>query len=160
MSSNQRPKSSISENMSNTFDLKKNLISYLKQWKWFAVSIVIFVGFAFFYLRYAIPEYNAYAKIVLNTEGSSSPGEALKELNNFSESDKKSTDDEIEVLRSRSVISGVIKKLSLNIQYSLQGMVGETQLFQKSPIATNFSVSDSIIENSKLVFKTSTLSLT
>jgi uncharacterized protein involved in exopolysaccharide biosynthesis len=105
MNPNLRQNSSMSENMSNMFDLKKSIINYLKQWKWFAVSIVIFVGLAFIYLRYAIPEYNAYAKIVLNTEGSSSPGEALKELNNFSESDKKSTEDEIEVLRSRSVIS-------------------------------------------------------
>jgi len=64
------------------FNLKDIFIGYVKKWYWFALSLIVFLGIAFIYLRYTIPLYNVSATIAISAEDniSESGFEAFKEL--------------------------------------------------------------------------------
>jgi len=61
-----------SSNVPEEFNLAQFISPYLKQWKWFILSCFVFIGLAYFYLRYATPEYEAVAKIILVDDRNSS----------------------------------------------------------------------------------------
>lgn len=136
------------------FNLKKYITTYTRHWVWFGLSCLVCFTLAFFKLRYTTPEYNAHAKImILNEENSSAPAtDVLKDLSKFSIGDNTKVEDEIEVLKSRSLMESVVKKLELNIQYSIEGRFHNTQFFpnSKAPIKINFIESDSLLYLSRL----------
>lgn len=143
----------ISEVESDGFNLKKAISVYLKQWKWFLISIILCVGLAFIYLRYTTPHYAAYSKIMIldNNEGNSG-ADVFKDLSIFSEKEDAAIDDEIQVITSREFMQNIVKKLKLNIQYFTKGRVYESELYKGSPIAINFIASDSVINNTNFNF--------
>jgi len=96
--------------MNNNIDLKKVILRYLKQWPWFVLCCILFIVLAFFKLRYTVPEYNAYAKIMLVDDGGvSNPAqEILKDLGKLPNNDSKHVEDEIEVLKSRKLMMEVV----------------------------------------------------
>lgn len=146
----------LTNNANTDFDIMKYLKNYLKNWKWFVISCLLCGILAFFYIRYTQPEYNAYAKImILEDDNSNAPASAiLEELNKFSETKAKSIEDEIEVLKSRKLMAGVIDRLSINIELLNQGRIYNTPIYPKTnaPIKVNFIASDSVINNSRLSF--------
>ena len=150
--------------MNNNIDLKKVIFTYLKQWKWFALSCILCICLAFLHLRYTAPEYNAFAKIMLvDDNGVSNPAaEVLKDLGNMSSNDSKKVEDEIEVLKSRKLMKGVVEKLNLNKNIYSQGRIHNTEYFplDKAPIEVKFLESDTLIANSKLNFSINIISET
>lgn len=142
--------------MNNNIDFKKVLITYLKQWKWFVLSCILCGTLAFFKLRYTAPEYNAYAKIMLvDDNGVSNPAEEiLKDLGKMPNTKSKKVEDEIEVLKSRKLMIGVVNRLKLNKIFLTEGRIHKTEHFpfSKAPLKINFLASDSIINNSKFGF--------
>ncbi len=155
-------KPSFDMNNPEKLDLRENLTIYFKNWKWFLLSVSIFIGLAYVYLRYTTPEYAAYAKIILvDDKNASSPASALlKDLQSISEKDNKAVKDEIEVMKSRSLMSNVVKELGINIQFFVKGRIHDTELFPKQPLKINFIASDSIIYDSKFSFYLKILSET
>ncbi|WP_421811697.1 GumC family protein [Flagellimonas sp.] len=135
-------------------DLKGILQSYTKHWKWFALSILVFVSLAILYLRYAIPEYSATAKIqILEESNGGSELNVLEDLNLFS-SGKTKMEDEIELINARENFISIVKNLDLNIRFFLQGNIKDAELYDQKakPFSVNFLANDSIISNSKAVF--------
>ncbi|MCF7560764.1 polysaccharide biosynthesis tyrosine autokinase [Sabulilitoribacter multivorans] len=142
------------------FDLKKTLSTYLKQWKWFALSCLICIGLTYLDLRYTTPQYLAVAKIMLLDDKDNSSMGALKDLSLFSEKEDAMVEDEIEVVKSRSFLRNIIKRLNLNTKYYVKGRVGESELYKNSPIVVNFIESDSIINKTSFQFYVEVLSST
>ena len=142
--------------MNNNIDYKKVIIRYLKEWNWFVLSLIIFIGLAFFKLRYTAPEYNANAKIMLVDDGGmSNPAEELlKDLGKISSSDSKKVEDEIEVLKSRMLMKEVVKRLDLNKKIFAKGRFHNTEYFplKIAPIKIDFLASDTLIYESRLSF--------
>lgn len=141
------------------FNLKKTLGVYLKQWKWFVLSLLICFGLTYLSLRYTTPKYLATAKIMLLDDKDNSAG-ALKDLSIFSEKEDAMVEDEIEVIKSRSFLRNVVKELSLNVRYYVKGRVYESELYKSTPITVNFIESDSIINNTNFNFYIEILSAT
>lgn len=137
-------------------DIKKIILSYLKHWKWFVLSCLIFSTLAFFHLRYETPQFNAYAKIMLmDDDGVSNPADLLlKDLGQLSNSENKKIEDEIEILKSRSLMKGVVKRLDLNRQFFVKGRFHDTQYFpnNNSPVDITFIESDSVVYKSNFSF--------
>ena len=152
----------LSDNTSEdfNFNLKKTLSVYLKQWKWFVLSCIICLGLAYANLRYTTPQYLAVAKIMLLDDKDASSAGALKDLSLFSEKEDAMVEDEIQVIKSRSFLRNIIKRLNLNIKYLVKGRVNEFELYKNSPIVINFIESDSIINNTNFNFHTEILSNT
>ncbi len=140
------------------FNLKRTLSFYLKQWKWFILSLIICLGITYINLRYTTPKYIAKAKIMLLDDKDNSSASALKDLSLFSESEDAMVEDEIQVIKSRSFLRNIIKRLNLNIRYYTKGRVYESELYKNSPIVVNFIEPDSIINNTSFNFYTEILS--
>ena len=102
---------------SKSINLGELINTYAKHWKWFVLSVIITTTLAYVYLRYAIPEYDAKAKIqILEDKNSSSELSVLQDLDIFSGSNAQ-IKDEIDILNARTNHIEVVKRLKLNIQY-------------------------------------------
>lgn len=149
-------KNKTQKNSSEEFDLKKIIFSYLKYWKWFVLGVIVFLVLAFFKLRYSTPIYQAYSKLeLIQSNTVSNPAETiLKDLGQLSGSGETEIEDEIEILKSRTLMTKVVKKLNLNIRHFAKGQFHDTQFFpnDKSPIKLNFIASDSLVHKAKFNF--------
>ncbi len=128
-----------SEDFGQDFDLKAELSKYIIHWKWFVVSIGIVLFIAFLKIRYTSPIYSASAKILMKD---TKRGGRLSEAAAFSDlginSGTRNVDDEIEIMKSRTLSESVIKKLNFNISLISHGKVLDVELFEDAPIEIHF----------------------
>ncbi|MEP1488761.1 MAG: polysaccharide biosynthesis tyrosine autokinase [Algibacter sp.] len=129
---------------SQKFNFKKTISLYVKQWKWFLLSVIIFVSIVYIHLRYTIPEYLASSKIMLLSENDEGASDIFKDLAISNESESASVEDEILVFKSRIVLKSVVEKLGLNIQYFTKGVVLETEMYKNPPIDVHVIIVDSL----------------
>lgn len=128
-----------SEDFGQDFDLKAELSKYIIHWKWFVVSIGIVLFIAFLKIRYTSPIYSASAKILMKD---TKRGGRLSEAAAFSDlginSGTRNVDDEIEIMKSRTLSESVVKKLNFNVSVISHGKVLDIELFEESPIQIHF----------------------
>ncbi|MFB9057622.1 GumC family protein [Mariniflexile ostreae] len=150
---NQNTPESTSVNTTEGFNLKQTISIYAKQWKWFVLSCLICLTYAYFNIRYTTPQYVASAKIMLLDENDgNSPNAAFKDLSLFAKSEDARIEDEIHVVKSREFLKSLVKKLGINLTFYTQGRVYESELYKKTPIHVNFLASDSIIDKTHFNF--------
>lgn len=128
----------VTEN--NTINIRAEIEKYLIYWKWFLLSIIFFIAFGYVYLRYKSPVYSATGTILIKNDkqgGLSDELAAFKDIGLLGGSNK-SIDNEIEVIKSRKIVSDAIKSLNLNILYLSQGRIKLTDAYNKSPVKINF----------------------
>nr|WP_314836801.1 polysaccharide biosynthesis tyrosine autokinase [uncultured Flavobacterium sp.] len=128
------------EDQNQDLNLKAVLDKYLMHWKWFLLGVFISLTLAFIYLRYAIPQYQAATTILVKDE---KKGGMLSELSAFADMGlggglKSNVDNEIEILKSRTLVESTVKKLNLNISLIVKGKVINSELFRNSPIEVYF----------------------
>lgn len=121
------------------FNLKLFLLKYLRYWYWFVLALLVALGGAFFYLQFTVPIYKVSATILIKDEkkGMGGGNEMLKELDLFN--GNKIVENEMEVLKSRTLMEKVIDGLNLTVSYFDEGTYRDTELFQKSPITLNYT---------------------
>lgn len=127
---------------------------YLSKWKFILLCLFTSIIIAFLYLRYATYEYASTASIKLKDDKKNnrlSEITALQEYGLFS-NNATNVRDEIEILKSRNIISKVVKALDLNIRYYISGRVKEQEVYKKPPINLNFIVSDSVLYKTDTTF--------
>src|SRR5690606_16710276 len=136
----------------NKVSLQETIQRYTRNWKLFLVSVVIFISIAYFYIRYSTPQYGASATIMLVQDQASAPEMAIfKDLEGFNDNSSE-IEDEIQIMKSRTLMTKVVKELGLNLRYFTEGNIKEVELYKDSPIKDNFLESDSIINQSYLDF--------
>lgn len=122
-----------------SINLREQLESYIKHWPWFVFSVIIALLFAFMYLRYAQPQYKSVATILVKDDRK---GNLQSELTAFNElglmNVKNNVDNEIEIIKSRSVIESAVKALNFNVSFFTEGRVKTIELYQDSPILVSF----------------------
>ena len=99
---------------SDTINLRAELEKYLIHWKWFLLGIITSLVLAFLYLRYTNPKFKASSTIMIKDNqksGISAELEAFKDLGIVGGSSSNNPDNEIEILKSRSILGEVVKKL-------------------------------------------------
>jgi len=143
-------------------DIRELIIKYLRYWKWFLLSFVICVFFAFIKLNFTRPQYEANASIKIKNEkrGDKSKLSAFQDLGMMSSGYKDEIKDEIVIIRSRSLIEEVVKSLNLNIKFFTQknsissfldDNLGfktdfyEMESYEKPPLKLNFFINDSVL---------------
>ena len=91
------------------FDIKAILTKLLIYWKWFVVSVVVCVACAFVYLRHATPVYRIQASVMINDNKKGSFQNQMMAIQDFGfMGTTASIDNEIEVLRSKSMIKRAV----------------------------------------------------
>jgi tyrosine-protein kinase Etk/Wzc len=131
----------LQENHESDFSIREQIEKYFAHWKWFLFAVIIALTCAFIYLRYATPLYKASATILVKDDkkgGLASELSALSDLGMFGGS-KSNVDNEVEVLRSRTLIYNTVEELKLNVYYINHGRVKSIELYKSSPIIFLFS---------------------
>lgn len=136
-------------------NLREQLDKYLIHWKWFLFSALICLVLAFLYLRYTTPIYEASTSILVKDE---KKGGMLSELSAFSDLGLgggyiSNVDNEIEILKSRTLVESTIKKLNLNVSLVVEGNVVDTEIYAKSPINVSFINKTGAFEESAITLK-------
>ncbi|KUO67265.1 MAG: GumC family protein [Lutibacter sp.] len=130
-----------------SFNLREQLENYLFHWKWFVLGVAVALLGAFLYLRYTPNQYSVSTTILVDDKNS---GGLASELSAFSDlglmgGSKAVLDNEMELLKSKSLAERVVKSLGTNITFFKQGNVIKSELFSKSaPIKINFFSADSV----------------
>ena len=132
---------SIEDSSEKSFNLREQIEGYLSYWKWFVVGVAITISVAFIYLRYAVPLYSASSTILVKDERK---GGLASELSAFSDlgmlkNVKSNVDNEIEVIKSRTLVEKTVKDLGLNISYINEGRIKDGEIYKDSPIVVFFS---------------------
>ena len=85
---------------------------YASYWPWFVFLLLLSVGAACVYLRYAIPQYESTARLLIKDEKKGvEDSKGLESLNLIST--KKILENEMEVLQSRTLVKQVVDNLNL-----------------------------------------------
>lgn len=129
------------DSFSPDFNIREELDKYLFYWRWFIVSALACLVVAFLYLRYATPVYSASTTILVKDDkkgGLASEFSGLSEIGLLGKA-KSNVDNEIEILKSRTLIEKTIKELRLNYIYIKEGIVKAPEIYNGSEIIIDFT---------------------
>ncbi len=129
-------------------------MKFVKKWYWFIFSVFLFLSIAFLKVRYTLPQYSVSGTIMIAPEENISQSElsAFKDMGLF-DNTKSKIENEIQIIKSRTLITNVVNKLDLNIQYYSQGRILEVENYPKSLLEINLLGHDSIVKNRYRVFR-------
>ena len=109
------------------------LFRYLRHWPWFVLSVGLALGAAYAYLLYKQPIYRAQASLLLlDGNKSDDRGSVLREFQ--AATPKKSVENEIEMLKSATLMTQVVEKLHLQHRYYRQTKFGKREIYSDNPI--------------------------
>lgn len=117
-------------------NLREELDRYLKYWPWFVFGVILCVLIGFVYLKYTTAQYSTTASIIIKDEESKGPSSemaAFADLGLLSGMGASSIENEIGILRSKSLMTKTVKALDLNITYYDEAGVKSKELYNKSP---------------------------
>lgn len=125
----------MEDEASSGFDYKTFLIKLLMYWPWIAGCVIVALAGAFFYLKTQTPLYTVSSSVLIKNESSKSgnTGANLADLG-FVTSSTQNFDNELEILRSRTLLKKVVTSLDLYIDYNLPGSFRPTELYKQSPV--------------------------
>ena len=132
---------SFDDDLENDFDLKAFLDKYAIHWRWFSMCVFIGLLGAFLYLRYTIPQYQASTTILVKDD---KKGGMLSELSAFADmipggGMKSNVDNEVEILKSRTLIESTVKQLNLNTRFFVKGNIVDREIYSDAPIEVYFN---------------------
>lgn len=129
------------EEQEESINLRTLLIKYLIYWPWFIASVIICLGCTFLYLRFQTPVYNTTASVLIKESDPRSKAmtqangavAALQDISGFSMTSN--FDNEVEILKSRTLIKKVVSELGLYIQHSKDQTFGyDIPLYRNTPV--------------------------
>jgi tyrosine-protein kinase Etk/Wzc len=127
------------------------LFRYLPYWPLFVVMTVLGLAFAYVYIRYKVPVYESNASILIKDEKKgANESKIIESMNVFGSN--KIVENEIEMIRSRTLLKNVVKNLHLYAPVYEEGQVNVVPAFVKSPVEMELSNPDSMVETPKIYF--------
>ena len=136
-------KDKLGEQSKEQVNIQELLFRYLIHWPWFVISIIICIACAWGYLRLTTPIYNISATVLIKDEkkgGGASMSSDLEKmgLEGFVSSSS-NVDNEIEVLRSRSLAREVVNNLGLFVTYMDEDEFPSKELYHTSPVLVSLT---------------------
>lgn len=123
----------FSENKSSDPTIKEYLFKYLSYWPLFLACLIICVEAGHLYTSYATLKYKATALILVNEMSSDAKTSADLIRTSLNGEAKENLDNEMQLLRSASLMERVVIKNAFNISYYKQGKVKNTDLYLDAP---------------------------
>ena len=128
------------------FNFYEILFKYLAYWPWFIVSIIVCLCGTLMYLRYSTPVYSTSAKILIKEQDnyrskSSTPLSDVMELATINLTSL--FDNELEILKSKTLIKKAVTDLGLYITHSERRKLGyDPQFYKNSPVQVYMTPED------------------
>lgn len=128
------------EDQIEDFNIREAIDRYLDYWQWFVLAVCLCVTMAYVYLRYTTPQYSASTTILVKDD---KKGGMLSELSAFADMGigggmKSNVDNEVEILKSRTLVERTVLKLELNISIIEKGKVNSVEKYKNGPIEVHF----------------------
>ena len=141
---------SYENNMNEVDEEKVNyqelLFKYIIHWPWFVASILICLIGAWGYLYFQTPVYQVSASIMIKDDKKGGGGGSVSDLENLGIggmiTSTQSIDNEIEVLRSKTILKEVVNNLELYITYYDEDEFPKKELYKTSPIIVNLTAQE------------------
>lgn len=122
--------------------IKDFLLACLFRWKWFVLSVIVALILAGLYLAKKQPVYTRSAEVLIkNTKGGggslSSELSGLSEMGIFSASS--SVSNELIVMKSPALLMEVVRRMNLDVNYTVPGYRDYTLYGDRNPIKITFA---------------------
>jgi len=131
----------------SNFDLQ-NLIEKIKsRWYVFALSTAVFLTIAYLYGSYSTKEYKVTGKLLVPQQDQNAASRNEEFVSDISTqlNAKENTQNELQILKSRSLLHSVVNELNLSTKVTLKDGLKETELFKDVPFEVVITdVTDSI----------------
>ena len=139
---------SYDNNMSELDEEKVNyqelLFKYIIHWPWFIASVLTCLIGAWVYLHFQTPVYRVSASIMIKDDKKSGGNSADLESLGLGGmiTSTQSIDNEIEVLRSKTILKEVVNNLELYITYYDEDEFPKRELYKTSPVIVNLTTQE------------------
>lgn len=117
-------------------NLREELDKYLRYWPWFVIGVILCVLIGFIYIKYTTAQYSTTASIIIKDEESKGPSSemaAFADLGLLGGMGASSIENEMGILRSKTLMTQTIKALDLNITYYEESGVKAEELYSSTP---------------------------
>lgn len=114
-------------------NLRATLFRYLRNWPWFLLSVGLMGTAAYGYLLFQQPIYKIQASLLVKDEKKGLGADnLLKELEIFAP--KAVVENEIEILKSYTLMDKVVSHLNLDVAYYAPTTFGKREIYDESPV--------------------------
>ena len=124
-------------------DFRTLLFKYIIHWPWFVGTVLLCLVGAWFYLHWATPIYNISATVLIKDEKKGGGSGVSSELEDMGLSglmtSSKNIDNELEVLRSKTLVKEVVNQLGLYITYKDEDEFPAKGLYKTSPVQVSLT---------------------
>lgn len=138
-------------------DIQELLFKYLIHWPWFVGAVIVCLISAYIYLYVATPVYNISATVLIKDDkkgGSSNNVAGLDELGlSGLITSSQSIDNEIEVLRSKTLVKEVVNYLNLYVTYQDDDQIPSKELYKTSLVQVNMTPQEAEKLKTKVVIE-------
>ena len=131
------------ESKEENIDVKELLFKYLIHWPWFVGAVVACLIAAWVYLYVSTPVYNISATVLIKDDKKGGSAGMLSGLESLGLdgmiSSSQNIDNEIEVLRSKTIVKEVVEDLGLYISYADKDEFPSKNLYKTSPVQVSLT---------------------
>ena len=131
------------ESKEENIDVKELLFKYLIHWPWFVGTVVACLIAAWVYLYISTPVYNISATVLIKDDKKGGSAGMLSGLESLGLdgmiSSSQNIDNEIEVLRSKTIVKEVVEDLGLYISYADKDEFPSRNLYKTSPVQVSLT---------------------
>ena len=129
-------------NVSGEFNIRTILDVFLSKWYWFVLSVLVCVGLAYVFLQTVPTVYNRTAVVMIKKQSNTEDAFIEKQLFN----QNYDVNNEMQIFKSRTLMAEVVRRLSLDREYSLEKGLKRKVLYKDSPIWVEYP--DSVLSQS------------
>ena len=118
--------------------IKEIIRPYIKRWKWFVLSGILTLSLAYFFLKTQNAVYETVSTVLIKDSKRSMGGqdfEMLRDLSGLGKMNSDGVDNELEVFKSKKLMTTVIRDLGLETDIFIPGFFKDTEVYgDSSPI--------------------------
>ncbi|MDR2038791.1 MAG: polysaccharide biosynthesis tyrosine autokinase [Bacteroidales bacterium] len=114
------------------FQILELIKSYVRHWPWYIISVAICCSIAFLYIQTRPVDYMRGASVLIKEDNASDLTAAFSEKNPFKAA--ANVNNEVEAFKSPHLMQEVVKRLNLNISYTIRDGLKDRELYTHSPI--------------------------
>ena len=131
------------ESKEENIDIKELLFKYVIHWPWFVGAVVACLIAAWIYLYMSTPVYNISATVLIKDDKKGGSAGMLSGLESLGLdgmiSPSQNIDNEIEVLRSKTIVKEVVENLGLYISYTDEDEFPSKNMYKTSPVQVSLT---------------------
>ena len=145
------------ESKEENIDVKELLFKYLIHWPWFVGAVVACLIAAWVYLHVSTPVYNISATVLIKDDKKGGSAGMLSGLESLGLdgmiSSSQNIDNEIEVLRSKTIAKEVVEDLGLYISYVDEDEFPSKNMYKTSPVQVSLTPQEADLLDKPMVVK-------